>query len=151
MRQPDARGHRLGPENGDAEQPPIPKFGYIAKRRHCERSEAIQRSSVHLAVCVDCVAAESRGVRAPVAPDLVPARAEMGAVQAPATQARLLEFTEIINRILPWCGSVPQAFAWYRSEPIPAFGDQTAEELVRGGRSEHVKNYLAAIAIGGYA
>ena len=50
-------------------------------------------------------------------------------LQAPATQARLREVAEIINRILPWCGSVPQAFAWYRSQPIPAFGDQTAEDL----------------------
>ncbi|MEA2790101.1 MAG: hypothetical protein QOG73_2507, partial [Acetobacteraceae bacterium] len=54
-------------------------------------------------------------------------------LQAPATQARLREVAEIINRILPWCGSVPQAFAWYRSQPIPAFGDQTAEDLVRAG------------------
>jgi hypothetical protein len=59
--------------------------------------------------------------------------------------------TEIINRILPWCGSVPQAFAWYRSQAIPAFGDQTAEDLVRAGRSEHLKSYLAGIAAGGYA
>jgi hypothetical protein len=72
-------------------------------------------------------------------------------LQAPATQARLREVAEIVNRILPWCGSVPQAFAWYRSQPIPAFGDQTAEELVRAGRSEHLKSYLAGLAIGGYA
>jgi hypothetical protein len=72
-------------------------------------------------------------------------------LQAPATQARLREVAEIINRILPWCGSVPQAFAWYRSQPIPAFGDQTAEDLVRAGRSEHLKSYLAGIAAGGYA
>jgi len=68
-----------------------------------------------------------------------------------ATQARLREVAEIINRILPWCGSVPQAFAWYRSQPIPAFGDQTAEDMVRAGRAEHLKSYLAGIAIGGYA
>ena len=72
-------------------------------------------------------------------------------LQAPATQARLRQVAEIINRILPWCGSVPQAFAWYRSQPIPSFGDQTVEELVRAGRSEHVKSYLAGIAVGGYA
>jgi hypothetical protein len=29
--------------------------------------------------------------------------------QAPATQARLRAVAEIINRVLPWCGSVPQA------------------------------------------
>lgn len=72
-------------------------------------------------------------------------------LQAPATQARLREVAEIVNRVLPWCGSLPQAFAWYRSQPIPAFGDQTAEELVRAGRSEHVKSYLTGIAAGGYA
>jgi transcriptional regulator with XRE-family HTH domain len=71
--------------------------------------------------------------------------------RSPATQSRLRELTETINRILPWCGSVPQAFAWYRSQPIPAFGDQTAEELVRAGRCEHLKSYLAGIAVGGYA
>jgi hypothetical protein len=72
-------------------------------------------------------------------------------LEAPATQARLREVAEVINRILPWCGSVPQAFAWYRSQPIPAFGDQTAEDLVRAGRSEHLRSYLAGIAVGGYA
>lgn len=72
-------------------------------------------------------------------------------LHAPATQARLREVAEVINRILPWCGSIPQAFAWYRSQPIPAFGDQTAEELVRAGRVEHVMRYLRGIALGGYA
>ena len=72
-------------------------------------------------------------------------------MRAPATQARLREVTEIINRILPWCGSLQQAFAWYRSQPIPAFGDRTAEELVRAGRAEHVRSYLEGIALGGYA
>ncbi len=70
---------------------------------------------------------------------------------APATQARLREVAEIINRVLPWCGSVQQAFAWYRSQPIPAFGDQTAENLVRQGRAGHVLDYLGGIALGGYA
>ena len=70
---------------------------------------------------------------------------------APATQTRLREVTEVINRILPWCGSVPQAFAWYRSQPLPAFGDQTAEALVRQGRAAHVMRYLEGIALGGFA
>ena len=72
-------------------------------------------------------------------------------LHAPATQARLREVAEIVNRILPWCGSVQQAFAWYRSQPIPSFGDQTAEDLVRAGRAEHVMRYLSRIAVGGYA
>jgi hypothetical protein len=72
-------------------------------------------------------------------------------LQSHATQTRLREVAEIVNRILPWCGSVPQAFAWYRSQPIPAFGDLTAEDLVRMGRSDHLMSYLAGIALGGYA
>ena len=72
-------------------------------------------------------------------------------VRAPATQARLREVAEIINRILPWCGSVPQAFAWYRAQPLPSFGDRTPEDLVKDGRAEAVKSYLSRIALGGYA
>jgi hypothetical protein len=70
---------------------------------------------------------------------------------AHATQARLRDVAEIISRVLPWAGSVPQAFAWYRAQPIPAFGDQTAEDLVKEGRAEAVKAHLSRIAVGGYA
>jgi len=72
-------------------------------------------------------------------------------LRAPATQARLREMVEILNRVLPWCGSLPQAFAWYRSQPLPSFGDVTAEALVKRGRAEAVREYLDRIAEGGYA
>jgi Protein of unknown function (DUF2384) len=72
-------------------------------------------------------------------------------LRAPATQGRLRDMVEIITRVLPWAGSVPQAFAWYRAQPLPSFGDQTAEDLVKAGRAEAVKAYLARIAVGGYA
>ena len=72
-------------------------------------------------------------------------------LHAPATQGRLRDMVEIIARVLPWAGSVPQAFAWYRAQPLPSFGDQTAEDLVKEGRAEVVKIYLARIATGGYA
>lgn len=68
-----------------------------------------------------------------------------------ATQARLRDVVEIINRVQGWAGSVPQAFAWYRSQPLPSFGDKTAEDLVKEGRAEAVKRYLSRIAEGGYA
>ncbi len=67
------------------------------------------------------------------------------------TQSRLRDVAEIINRVLSWSGSVPLAFAWYRSQPLPAFGDRTAEDLVREGRAEAVKRHLSRIAVGGYA
>lgn len=72
-------------------------------------------------------------------------------LRAQATQARLRDVVEIINRVLPWAGSVQQAFAWYRAQPLPSFGDQTAEDLVKEGRAEAVKRYLSRIAVGGYA
>ena len=72
-------------------------------------------------------------------------------LKAPATQGRLRDVVEIIVRVLPWAGSVPQAFAWYRAQPLPSFGDQTAEDLVKEGRADVVRAYLARIAIGGYA
>jgi Protein of unknown function (DUF2384) len=70
---------------------------------------------------------------------------------APATQSRLRDIVEILNRVRPWCGSLPQAFAWYRAQPLPSFGDQTAEALVKEGRAEAVKRYLDRMAVGGYA
>jgi hypothetical protein len=68
-----------------------------------------------------------------------------------STQARLRDLVQIINRVRGWAGSPQQAFAWYRSQPLPSFGDQTAESLVKEGRAEAVKRHLDRIAVGGYA
>jgi transcriptional regulator with XRE-family HTH domain len=68
-----------------------------------------------------------------------------------STQARLRDTVEIINRVAEWSGGVGRAFAWFRSQPLPSFGDKTAEDLVKEGRAEAVKAYLARIADGGYA
>ena len=72
-------------------------------------------------------------------------------VSSPATQARLRDIVEILNRVRAWAGSPQQAFAWYRSQTLPSFGDQTAEALVKEGRGEAVKRYLDRISVGGYA
>lgn len=71
--------------------------------------------------------------------------------EARRTQSRLRDMIEIINRVLPWSGSELAAYAWYRSQPLPSFGDRTAEDLVVAGEGEAVKRYLARIAAGGYA
>ena len=73
------------------------------------------------------------------------------AITFEAHDETLHDVAEIINRVLPWAGSVPQAFAWYRAQPIPSFGDRTPEDLVKEGKAEAVKAYLSRIAIGGYA
>lgn len=67
-----------------------------------------------------------------------------------ATQSRLLDMSEILNRVIPWAGSALAAYAWYRSQPLPSFGDATAEELVRQGQGERLRAHLGRIAAGGF-
>lgn len=66
-------------------------------------------------------------------------------------QTRMRDMIEIINRSQPWAGSANQAFAWYRSQALPSFSGQTAEELVKEGKAAAVKGYLARINEGSYA
>ena len=72
-------------------------------------------------------------------------------VKSKATQARLRDTVEIINHVAEWSGGAGRAFAWFRSQPLPSFGDKTAEDLVKEGRAAAVKAYLSRIADGGYA
>lgn len=63
----------------------------------------------------------------------------------PATQPKLRDMVDVLNRVRPWAGSAQQAFAWYQSHPLPSFSDQTAEALVREGRADAVRRYLDRI------
>lgn len=72
-------------------------------------------------------------------------------VNSRRTQARLRDTVEIIHRAAHWTGSVGGAFAWFRAQPLPSFGDKTAEDLVKEGRAQAVKAYLSRIAEGGFA
>lgn len=67
------------------------------------------------------------------------------------TQARLREMLEIIARVTDWAGGRMQAMAWYRAQPIPAFGGRTAESMVKTGDAAAVRDYLDHMALGGYA
>jgi hypothetical protein len=75
-------------------------------------------------------------------------RSRLGAAK---TQQRLREMLEIVNRVSDWSGGELQAMAWYRSQSIPALGDQTAEALVKAGKADVVREYLDGIALGGFA
>lgn len=70
---------------------------------------------------------------------------------APKTQSRATEMLEIIGRIADWAGGEKQAMAWYRAEPIAAFGGRTAESLVKEGKASAVRDYLDHVATGGFA
>ncbi len=74
-----------------------------------------------------------------------------GRAGAAKTQTRLREMLEVLTRVSGWAGGRAQALAWYRGEPIPAFGDRTAELLVKTGQAGALRDYLDSIAMGGYA
>jgi hypothetical protein len=69
----------------------------------------------------------------------------------PKTQSRMREMLEIISLVQGWAGGPAQAMAWYRAEPIPAFGGRTAEALVKSGAAGAVRDYVDHLATGGYA
>lgn len=69
----------------------------------------------------------------------------------PKAQTRVREMLEIINLVQTWAGGPAQAMAWYRAEPIPAFGGRTAEALVKSGSAGAVRDYVDHLATGGYA
>ena len=71
--------------------------------------------------------------------------------RAGKTQSRMREMLEIINRVSDWAGGQQQAMAWYRAQPIPAFGGRTAESLVKSGQAGAVRDYLDHLAMGGFA
>lgn len=52
------------------------------------------------------------------------------------------EMLEIVGRVMDWAGSKEQGMAWYRAQPIPAFGGRTAESLVKDGEAATVRDYL---------
>jgi hypothetical protein len=72
-------------------------------------------------------------------------------IGAPKAQGRLREMLEIISRVTEWAGGKDQAMAWYRAQPIPAFGGRTAESLVKDGKAAAVREYLDHMALGGFA
>jgi hypothetical protein len=71
--------------------------------------------------------------------------------QAARTQSRVREMLEIIGRVSAWAGGKEQAMAWYRAQPIAAFGGRTAESLVKSGQAGPLRDYLDHIAMGGFA
>lgn len=71
--------------------------------------------------------------------------------RAVRTQGRLREMLEIISRVADWAGGKEQAMAWYRAQPLPAFGGRTAEALVKDGKAAALRDYLDHMALGGFA
>jgi hypothetical protein len=70
---------------------------------------------------------------------------------AAKTQSRVREMLEIVARVSAWAGGKELAMAWYRAQPIAAFGGRTAESLVKSGQAGALRDYLDHIAMGGFA
>jgi hypothetical protein len=105
-------------------------------------------------VDVDTVAAEFNVTKASLAQSLGFAEETLqrsARASAQKTQQRLREMLEILTRVAPWAGGMPQAMGWYRGQGIPALGDQTAEALVRNDQAAVVRAYLDGIATGAFA
>ncbi|HEV2679055.1 MAG TPA: hypothetical protein VGV14_01000 [Rhodanobacter sp.] len=71
-------------------------------------------------------------------------------VNSRATQVRIREMLEILGRITQWAGGETQAMAWYRGQPIPAFGGRTAESLVKNNQAGPLREYLDHMTVGGF-
>src|SRR5262245_41301242 len=105
-------------------------------------------------VDVDAVAAEFNVTKAALAQSLGFAEETLqrsARASAQKTQQRLREMLEILTRVAPWAGGMPQAMGWYRGQGMPALGDQTAEALVKNDQASVVRAYLDAIATGAFA
>jgi hypothetical protein len=105
-------------------------------------------------VDVDAVTAEFNVTKAALAQSLGFAEETLqrsARASAQKTQQRLREMLEILTRVAPWAGGMPQAMGWYRGQGIPALGDRTAEALVKNDQASVVRAYLDAIATGAFA
>ena len=71
--------------------------------------------------------------------------------EAAKTQTRVREMLEVIARVMPWAGGQQQALAWYRAQPVAAWGERTAESLVKEGKASVVRDYLDFMAQGHFA
>lgn len=151
----------------DARKPPAParKLRAISAGKASKPARAAQRDAQHgflIAaryltdglVDVDKIVAELGMTKAALAQSLGFAEETLqrfSRVTAPKTQHRLRDMLEILTRVAPWAGGMPQALGWYRGQGIPALGDQTAEALVKTDQAGLVRSYLDGIAAGSYA
>ncbi|WP_036773973.1 DUF2384 domain-containing protein [Polaromonas glacialis] len=71
--------------------------------------------------------------------------------RAPASesvQKFLREALRVLRAATDLCGDVGRAIFWYRNEPLPPFGYQTAEQLVTQGRTDDVLRYVESLEAG---
>jgi uncharacterized protein (DUF2384 family) len=68
-----------------------------------------------------------------------------------AVQERLGAIARIIAKAAELSGDEGRAIIWFRHQPIPGFGNKTAEEIVEDGHAEAILWYLEGLEAGVYA
>jgi hypothetical protein len=58
---------------------------------------------------------------------------------------------EILARVQEWAGGRAEAERWYQSQPIPALGGRTAQQVVKEGGRAAIESYLDHLSTGGFA
>jgi uncharacterized protein (DUF2384 family) len=96
----------------------------------------------------------SERLRVPVAQLARLARLHRNTLSHPESalvQTRLGEIVTILAKAAELGGDPDKAVVWFRHQPIAAFGNQTAEELVAAGHGEAVLGHLDDLRDGAYA
>jgi hypothetical protein len=65
--------------------------------------------------------------------------------------SRLQAVIKIISKLTLWTNSDQLSYAWYRSEPVPAFGGLTAEHIVRQHNIEIEERYIEHLVADSFA
>jgi len=58
------------------------------------------------------------------------------------------QLAETVGRAFAWADGNDEAMAWSGAQPIAAFGDRTADALVKSGHATEVRDYLDHLALG---
>ena len=71
--------------------------------------------------------------------------------RSPEVQSRLGPIATILSRASDLSGGLARAVLWFRHQPVAAFGQKRAADLVRGGEAAVVLAWLDALEDGAYA
>lgn len=70
---------------------------------------------------------------------------------SPEVQSRLGPIATILSRASDLSGGLARAVLWFRHQPVAAFGQKRAVDLVQGGEAAAVLAWLDALEDGAYA
>lgn len=68
-----------------------------------------------------------------------------------AVQKKLEPIARLLAQVEEIAGDPDQAILWFRYQPLPGYGGQTAQQLVEAGHADAVFTYLEELRDGGYA